>query len=115
MTKCWKLCASWPQADAMADPNQASIFLERRSYRRRRMVDAVKMMPIAAAWAFMLPLLWSTRPTPDGEGVSLSFALIFIFGAWLTLTLASAALAAILKPESGQEGGSSEDSQGGGS
>jgi hypothetical protein len=69
------------------------IFLERGSYRRRRMLDAVKLLVVLGACLWMIPVLW---PEPDIEGtepVALSDALFYIFGVWIFLTAVSAFLA----------------------
>lgn len=62
------------------------IFLERSSYRRRRLWDVVRMLPFLGAVLWMVPLLW---PLPDGdevEGVATSSALLYLFAVWIFLT-----------------------------
>ena len=60
------------------------LFLERRSYRLRRMMDAVRLLPLLGLGLWMVPLLWSTGG--DGvEPVSMSRALMYIFGVWALL------------------------------
>lgn len=66
--------------------NQAALFLERRSYRRRRLVDAVRFVPILGVVLFVMPVLWA------GEGKT-SAGLIYLFTAWAVLILAMAVLA----------------------
>jgi hypothetical protein len=65
---------------------QPSVFLERESYRRRRLMDAARLLPILGALLFMLPLLW---PDPDpGEatnGIAMSSAMIYVFAVWIGL------------------------------
>lgn len=82
----------------MSQRPEPGVFLERRSYRRRRMLDGLKMLPILGAWLFMLPLMW-----PDGGGGavdaparSMSSALIYIFGTWLVMILCGWTLVAAL-------------------
>ena len=67
------------------------IFLERRSYRRRRMMDAARVLPILGALLFLLPLLWP-RPDLAEPGVPASLAFVYIFGLWAGLILVSALL-----------------------
>lgn len=65
------------------------LFLERRSYRRRRIMDAVRVLP------FLCTLLWIAVPAmwPQGsEGVSLSAALWYVFAVWIIAIAASFAL-----------------------
>ncbi len=64
-----------------------SIFLERETYRRRRIMDAARLLPILGLALFAIPLLW---PTPDeaaaaGEAIPMSAAVLYIFGVWASL------------------------------
>ena len=74
------------------------VFLERKSYRKRRMMDALRLLPIFGALLFMLPLFW---PTPDdgSGGVRTWVALIYIFSAWSVLIVIAGALYFILGRE----------------
>lgn len=67
--------------------NKAPVFLERRSYRLRRVMDAIRLLPVLGLALWMVPLLW---PVPDaaGEGgVAMSTALLYLFGVWIGLVL----------------------------
>jgi hypothetical protein len=84
--------------DAPVDPDS---FLEKRSYRRRRMTDALRLLPILGLWLFMVPLLWpGAAARLTGMGVSMSSALIYIFAVWTGLIV----LCAALSPPGGQGG-----------
>ena len=75
------------------DPVAPPIFLERRSYRRRRLWDAVRMLPFLGAVLWMVPLMW---PRPDGveeQGVTTSAALLYIFAVWVGLAFVARLLA----------------------
>lgn len=62
-------------------PPTAPLFLERRSYRRRRLVDMARLLPVLACFLWMIPLLWS-----GGDGATpTARALLFIFGTWIVL------------------------------
>jgi len=61
----------------MARPT-ARPFLERESYRRRRLADAAKLLPLVGFVLLLLPVLLQT--TND--------ALIYIFSVWALLILA---------------------------
>ena len=95
----------------MSGAPRPGVFLEKRSYRRRRVVDGLRIMPILGAWLFLVPVLW-----PAGEGAPfMSRVLIYVFGAWMLLILASYILVAIQKrlgrlreDETGGENGLSE-------
>ncbi|WP_204114744.1 hypothetical protein [Shimia biformata] len=68
---------------------QKAIFVERRSYRRRRMIDGLRLLPFVGLFLWFVPLLW-TDAGPDG--VSTADAIIFIFGIWVSLVAATAFL-----------------------
>ncbi|MCX7560105.1 hypothetical protein OS190_11045 [Sulfitobacter sp. F26204] len=64
------------------------VFLERRSYRLRRMMDAVRFLPFLGLALWMVPLLW---PLPAAEvaknGIPMSTALRYLFCVWLMLVI----------------------------
>ena len=72
------------------------LFLERGSYRQRRLADAARMLPILGGVLLMLPLLWPRGADPDATPTSL--AMIYIFGCWTALALAAFVLARWLDP-----------------
>jgi hypothetical protein len=59
------------------------LFLERRSYRFRRMMDAVRLLPLLVLALWMVPLLWPVGDVADAESVPMSHAVRYIFGVWL--------------------------------
>ncbi|MEY8830492.1 hypothetical protein AB9K34_19140 [Sedimentitalea sp. XS_ASV28] len=67
-----------------------SVFLERQSYRRRRLMDAARILPLLGAVLFALPLLWPS--VSDGAaqdaGVTMSAAIVYVFSVWAALILA---------------------------
>jgi len=81
-----------------------TIYLERRTYRRRRMMDAARLMPLIGMLLFLVPLLWLPEP---GESVATSRGVIYIFAIWVILILVSAWIAAKLQP--GQEDGAAQE------
>lgn len=69
------------------------LFLERRSYRTRRMMDAVRVLPFLGVALWMVPLMWPVEGAgAEGEGTAVSSALRYIFAVWLLLIAASFAL-----------------------
>ncbi|MDF1729247.1 MAG: hypothetical protein P1U53_16025 [Sulfitobacter sp.] len=62
------------------------LFLERRSYRRRRLMDLVRLLPVLGLGLFMLPLMWSGADEGAPQ-MGTARALIYLFGAWITLTV----------------------------
>jgi hypothetical protein len=93
------------------------VFLERRSYRQRRLVDAARLLPLAGVLLWLVPLLWPQGGGAEGgaqvPAVSTSSAIIYIFGIWIILVLSAMFLSAMLdhksdlrdlgdKPENGE-------------
>jgi hypothetical protein len=75
-------------------------FLARGSYRRRRIVDATRMLPFAGLFLFLLPVLWG-----DEVPVRSAWGGVYIFGAWLALILASAVLSRLLSRRAEDDAG----------
>jgi hypothetical protein len=63
------------------------VFLERATYRQRRLVDAARLLPLLGVFLWAMPLLWGTG------GTATSAAILYIFAAWLGLVIGAAALA----------------------
>ena len=64
----------------------SSVFLEKRSYRRRRMMDAVRLLPVLGMLLLMLPLFWPSDPgAAGGDAIPMSTAVIYVFVVWLIL------------------------------
>lgn len=57
------------------------IFLARALYRRRRLRDAARLLPVVGLFLLLLPLLW----TPDARVSLNSGDVLFFFGVWLLL------------------------------
>lgn len=79
-----------PDSD-LAGQMQPSVFLERQSYRRRRLMDAARILPLLGALLFALPLLWPAS-MPHGAsgdaGIAMSSAIIYVFSVWTALIAA---------------------------
>ena len=58
-----------------------SVFLERRSYRRRRMGDAAVLLPLFGTVLLLIPLLWQSA---EG-GARTTDVMLYIFGVWALL------------------------------
>lgn len=76
------------------------VFLERRSYRRRRMMDARRILPVAGILLWLLPLFWPTGSAMPAltEKMMLSDAVIYLFSVWLILISAALVLWWALRP-----------------
>jgi hypothetical protein len=70
---------------------QDPIFLERASYRQRRLRDAARMMPVIGIILLLFPLLM-------GDGVTSGVG-VFLFGVWLLLIVVTAVIAARMKQD----------------
>ncbi len=85
------------------------LFLARRSYRRRRMMDAAKMLPVLGAVLVMIPALWLPATTPEPDT---AHGMVYLFGVWFFLVLAafglSRGLAPALEAEEKPEGAGEE-------
>jgi hypothetical protein len=65
------------------------MFLERRLYRRRRMMDAARLLPLVGLLLFLAPLLWAPN---TGEGSSTAYGMVYLFAIWALLIAISAML-----------------------
>jgi hypothetical protein len=75
------------------------LFLARAPYRRRRLRDAARLLPILGIFLLLLPLLWTRE-----SRVSLSAGdVIYFFGVWLLLIALAAACAPGLRGGDGAE------------
>ncbi len=77
---------------------QAPAFLERHTYRKRRIMDAARLLPILGVFLLCMPLLW---PVDAENAPSTSRAIIYVFGVWLLLIGAALGLASRLKEGDG--------------
>lgn len=87
--------------------SRTPLFLARRSYRRRRLVDAARLLPFLGLFLFLLPVFWYSGPrygipafgNQSGGGV------IYLFTTWGFLVAAAAVLARKLGPSLDEDGG----------
>lgn len=74
------------------------VFLEREGYRRRRAMDAVRLMPVLGLFLFLLPMMWG------GGNTRITGLYIFVF--WVLLVVVTWFLARRL----GEPGRNRDDS-----
>lgn len=75
------------------------LFLARAPYRRRRLRDAARLLPILGVFLLMLPLLWT-----EEVQVSLSAVdVVYFFAVWILLIGLAAAFAPGLRSGDGAE------------
>lgn len=82
-----------------APPN--TVYLERRTYRRRRMMDAARLLPVLGVLLFLVPLFWAPDPV---QPAATARGMAYIFAVWAGLILASAWISRCLaRTESGAD------------
>ena len=81
----------------MQSPPSAPVFLERRSYRQRRMMDAIRLLPLVGLLLWLVPTLWAATDGDGVEPVRMSQAIVYVFGVWVCLILCAGTLWRYLK------------------
>ncbi|MCB2111244.1 MAG: hypothetical protein H6895_09535 [Defluviimonas sp.] len=81
------------------------LFLARRSYRRRRLVDAMRLLPLLGLFLFWLPLLWAPATTTEPDTAAGGF---YLFTAWAVLIV----LAFLLTHRLGDQPQPGDDAEG---
>jgi len=97
-------------------PSSPSVFLERQSYRRNRLADAARLLPVIGAAVLMVPLLWPSADsaqvlTGEAQAMPMSEAISYIFGAWAGL-IALSVLFGMAAKRWGQSDGPQRPGQG---
>lgn len=99
---------------------QTPVFVERRAYRRRRLADAARMLPVLGAVLLLIPLLWSGGDPgePLRHTARTAWVMTYVFVVWLGLAVLSGLLSRVLSSESDaasdQSGDGTGDGEGGG-
>lgn len=68
-------------------PRQPPLFLARRSYRRRRLGDGARLLPVLGVILWLMPMLWGG---PGDATTPTARAMLWIFGVWAGLILLTA-------------------------
>lgn len=68
-------------------------FVARTSYRRRRLIDAARLLPVLGLFFFLLPILWRPAETPEPDTARGG---IYLFSVWIVLIAAAFGLAWVL-------------------
>ncbi len=86
---------------------RAPLYLARESYRRRRLTDAARLLPVVGIVLFILPMLWTS---PDEGGAGTAGAKLYLFAVWLGLVITAHLLSrALSRPVGGAEPSSPVD------
>ncbi len=72
------------------------VFLQKASYRQRRLRDAAKLMPFLGIVLWAIPLAWSST---DGDTPVGTNGLIYVFGVWVFLIILTGILASRIKSD----------------
>jgi hypothetical protein len=72
------------------------LFLERRSYTQRRIVDGARVLPILGLVLWMIPLIWPRSGAPDTMESSTST--LYIFAIWCILIVIGGFIAMRIGP-----------------
>ena len=83
-------------------PPRGTVFLERDSYRRRRILDAARILPVAGFVLILLPVLWSFD-----TGARIAAEAVYLLVLWCALIVVAAVLSRPLRA------GLKRDAQGG--
>jgi H+/gluconate symporter-like permease len=72
------------------------LYVPEGTYRRRRLVDAARLLPALAVLMFLLPMLWSPE---NGQPATRSTVTdgIYLFVVWALIIAAAAALGTVLR------------------
>ncbi len=70
----------------MARATRRRLFLERRTYRRNRLQDAARLLPILGIILIFTPIfIRDTGAVPEGEAPGIAQWLVYFFVVWLGL------------------------------
>ncbi|MEO9649953.1 MAG: hypothetical protein ABJ360_19880 [Roseobacter sp.] len=89
------------------------MFLERKSYRRRRMMDAWRLVAILGVVLWLIPVIWPTGPEIGAQTLEMSRALYYVFGVWITLILLTLVLHRLLRGKPAEQTENLDDTDGG--
>lgn len=76
------------------------LFLEDKSYRRRRIMDAARLLPFAGSVLFLLPVLRDPANTPEKETAG---GMVYLFVIWFILIVLAMWLSASLRKSTDEE------------
>lgn len=78
----------------------APLFLSRRFYRRRRLRDAARLLPVFGMFFLILPVLWAE---PDGTGRETAHDAVYFFWLWIGLVIFAMIFAAGLSGDPAED------------
>ena len=75
----------------MSTPPTKGIFLETAVYRRKRLIDAARMLPFFGVFLFIMPAVFIVGSAPTAS------RWVYLFVAWIGLIIAAALIARALR------------------
>jgi hypothetical protein len=88
------------------------LFLQRGPYRRRRRIDAARLLPVFGAFLLLLPILWEPVAGQAAER-STSGDALYLFAVWAGLICIARALApGLAVPDTPSRERTAEDGEG---
>lgn len=67
------------------------LFLERRGYMQKRVIDGARLLPIIGLVLFMVPLIWPKAT--ESDVIETSTSTLYIFAVWFALIVVGGFLA----------------------
>ncbi|MGD1881317.1 MAG: hypothetical protein ACFB11_03200 [Paracoccaceae bacterium] len=77
------------------------VFVERDTYRKRRWMDALRLLPFCGLGLWALPIIWSNGSADETPLVATSQAIAYVFVVWLFLIISGFALGRVLSLKTG--------------
>jgi len=78
----------------MSQSQKPPVFLERASYRQRRLRDAARLVPVLGIVLWLIPLLWSGD---KADHTGRANAMIYVFVVWILLIALAAMISYLLR------------------
>ena len=92
----------------MNKPRRSPLYLARASYRRRRLIDAHRLLPIFLFLLYLVPLLWGDADSGDPVGGGVR-GYVHVFTVWIVAIVVAGLIARALMRE---ETPDNDDTQG---
>ena len=84
----------------MTERRTPPVFLERRSYRQRRVRDMARILPVLGLILWLIPLMWQEG---SDDAVGNASAMQYIFGVWVLLILLAFVISRRIRSEPGEQ------------
>ena len=85
---------------------KTAVFLERASYKQRRLRDAARLLPLLGAVLWVIPLLWPDDDPGSNNSVD---AVLYTFGVWVALIALTALVSRRLQDDDPAATGDTSD------